>query len=354
MTTKRRGTRIGLAAPLGLAAILLASAGRDAVAQYATSIPFDTWSAAYDSYIYPVVPSNPSIPNGARYNANDLGAPNQFNSLMGLGPSSMDAGYLNPLGVGRGGPTLAPGTRSRLGPYTGGRYIPYWSVNRLYDTDFGRTYTPNEKADAEYYSNRDRREELYAAAREERDPVKRAELLKQAEQATRDARRELGAARRRNLGEPSTTAPGSPPSAGAAATPPSSAPAPRAPTANERPTRGVRFTKEELARAREAAQRRSSRGTPLETDRSQTGESRGTDSPSRESGEIPAPPPLGGAASRAPRDAESPDQVLERGRRMGLGSDLDVLSPYNGFRSSPRGGSPAGGSTRRTAPPAPR
>ncbi len=346
MTTKRRGMRTGLAAPLGLAAALLASACRDAGAQYAGSIPFDTWGAAYDAYVYPIAPTNPSIPNGARFNANELGGPNQFNNLRGFGPTSMDSGNVNPFGLGSA-PTLDPGSRSRLGPYSGGRYVPYWSVNRLYDQDYGRTYTPNEKADAEYYSNRERRDGLYAEAMSERDPVKRAELMKKAEQATLDARRELGGARRRNVGDPSA----------APATRPRTGTAPTAPAAGG-PSRGIPFTKEELDRARSAARQRSSRGTPLGTGRSRAGTSRGPASAERPEGSapaspggIPAAPPVGGGS--APRE-ETPDQVIERSRRMGLGSDLDALAPYSGGFGTPRrGGDPEGASPRRAIPPAP-
>lgn len=188
---------VRIAILLGLAAALVASTERTAVAQYATSIPFNPWQAQYEAFVYPVVSSNLALPNQAR---------NQF----GYGPAVRDDyGNFDPFGDYRNWAnsltpnlsTVSPENRDRVGSANGGRYLPYYSFNRLYDADYNRYYTPNAAVDQRYYEDRQRREDLYLQTLSEQDPQKRAELLRQLEQANRATRRDLGITRRRNPGE---------------------------------------------------------------------------------------------------------------------------------------------------------
>lgn len=182
---------------LGLAAwLLIFQTTKEAQAQYALSIPFDPWQAQYEAFIYPVVSSNLALPNQARIQSGwGRGAARRspdFNPLDSI--SWLDA-YVT------GQSASESGARERLGATTGGRYIPYHSFNRLYDSAYNRRYTPNAEADQGYYEERQRREDLYLQSLSERDPQRRAELLRQLENANRAFRTELGTTTRRLPGE---------------------------------------------------------------------------------------------------------------------------------------------------------
>jgi hypothetical protein len=55
----------------------------------------------------------------------------------------------------------------------------YFDAFRRYDDGFGRVYRPNEKADQSFYSDLDERNQKYFEARKEKDPRKRAQLLRE-------------------------------------------------------------------------------------------------------------------------------------------------------------------------------
>jgi hypothetical protein len=61
----------------------------------------------------------------------------------------------------------------------GGAGTPYYRANRQYDRDFGRIYQPNELADKSFYTDQDSRNSRYFEAMKERDPRKRAQLLRE-------------------------------------------------------------------------------------------------------------------------------------------------------------------------------
>lgn len=200
--TSRPARAIRALAPLGLAVSGLLLGGRDAGAQYSPSIPFNPWGSAYQAYVYPIVPNNLSLPNQARVYyglGSDNGAFQPYDPFAdfggGLGTPFLDQG------------ASATDIRRRLSANTGGRYIPYNSFNRLYDSEYRRQYVPNAAVDDQYYEDRQRREEFYLQALSERDPQRRAELLRQLEQANEAARRELGSTRRRDVNAPAGTAP---------------------------------------------------------------------------------------------------------------------------------------------------
>jgi hypothetical protein len=178
MTTRRLGwSRTAGAWAIVLAALLTEGS---ASAQYAVSIPFNPWSSPYEAYVYPVVPNNMAIPNQARFSVDAGFEPsNRFQNFYTF-DSGVDVPWLNP-------PAGGPELRARGLPATGGRYIPYNSVYRLYDQDYKRVYQPNAgQAD-----------DLYLQAISEPDPAKRAQLVEAWKNARRAADREAGLAERR-------------------------------------------------------------------------------------------------------------------------------------------------------------
>ncbi len=166
-TFRRSATLVGLA----IAALLGSS--RSGSAQYATSIPYMLYSNPYQSFSYPVY-TNPALPNMGRFAPGYAATANQFSQIY-----SMD----------QGAPEFSPFDLPGTAPARGGRYVPYYNVYRRYDQELGRTYVPNDtKADSEFFADQQKRQDLYFQAMRERDPRKRAELLRQAERYT--ARRE--------------------------------------------------------------------------------------------------------------------------------------------------------------------
>lgn len=186
---------------LGLAALLLTLQAKETKAQYALSIPFDPWQAQYEAFIYPVVPTDLSLPNQARLQSGRWGSgSSRFQSEFD--PLRDSTSWLDAYIMGQS--AASPASRERLGAATGGRFIPYHSFNRLHDSTYNRQYTPNAGADQGYYEERARREDLYLQSLSERDPQKRAELLRQLERANRALRDELGTTTRRLPGGPTS------------------------------------------------------------------------------------------------------------------------------------------------------
>lgn len=56
---------------------------------------------------------------------------------------------------------------------------PYFQAYRKYDEGFKRIYKPNEKADENFFTDLDQRNQKYFEARKETDPKKRAQLLRE-------------------------------------------------------------------------------------------------------------------------------------------------------------------------------
>ena len=65
-----------------------------------------------------------------------------------------------------------PGSRAS-GPGT-----PYYHAYRRFDSDFERNYRPNKEADKAFYNDQERRNTKYFEAVREKDPRKRAQLLR--------------------------------------------------------------------------------------------------------------------------------------------------------------------------------
>ncbi len=194
---RRRILRACLQLALVPALVLAAGLGT-ASAQYAASLPFSPYSDPYESFAYPIVPSNFALPNQGRFTAGldpfVSGRPDRFSR-----PFSFDLGFDSSLvDLPATGAGLDAGRR--LGATTGGRYVPYSSVYRLYDREFNRTYQPNREVDAPYYEQRERRERLYLQALSTQDPQERSRLLKELDQANREARRDFGFVSQRRTG----------------------------------------------------------------------------------------------------------------------------------------------------------
>jgi hypothetical protein len=104
--------------------------------------------------------------------------------------------YLNSLrGSSNGGPRGS-----------GGAGMPYYQAYRAYDSDFGREYRPNEKADAKFDLNQESVTNFYFKYLREKDPQKKAELFRQYTRAKSLAERELTGENRRSQGAQRTKA----------------------------------------------------------------------------------------------------------------------------------------------------
>jgi hypothetical protein len=64
--------------------------------------------------------------------------------------------------------------------------LPYYMANDRLNQDPNRVYRPNRKADEGFYERQKQREQDYLKAMNEKDPVKRAKLLRQVEQNSID------------------------------------------------------------------------------------------------------------------------------------------------------------------------
>ncbi len=153
-----------LAAALGLF-VGLSLAEVPAQAQH-TPDPYNIvgeYNNQYEPYMYATYPSaSGTLPNQARLDGRSgIRNANSFQSAMDF--DSDDDDYF-----GRG-----PGSRM-AGPGT-----PYYRAYRRFDPEFDRNYRPNKEADKSYYSDQERRNTKYFEAVREKDPRKRAQLLRE-------------------------------------------------------------------------------------------------------------------------------------------------------------------------------
>ena len=145
---------------LSLAAALFVAFAPPADAQGFGPDPFRPYNSQYDAYVFGVAPGaldgvgNPSLNRAGVRNAN------QFQSAM------------NEFGE------RANGNR-------------YDRANRDFDREYNRVYRPNAKADARFENQRSEISDIYFRYLREKDPRKRAALLKEYNQAQSKASREL-------------------------------------------------------------------------------------------------------------------------------------------------------------------
>jgi hypothetical protein len=169
-----RGTCLrSLLAGLSIAA---AEAGTSTVrAQGYGPDPFQPYNAQYEPFVYPLGPANPGAGQSAGANvrsgvrtANDW--ENYMNSLAGAGRAGTER-----FGIG----------------------MPYYrsAVDPRFDKEGKREYRPNRKADTAYVRTTELVAEKYLAYFAERDPARRAALLRDYSQTRRRMMRALSATR---------------------------------------------------------------------------------------------------------------------------------------------------------------
>jgi hypothetical protein len=273
--TARRGCRLALS--IGAAGLMLAlGIAATARAQGFGPDPFRPYGAQYDPYTYPMGPaapgaggSGPVMPRSGLFGANQY--QQYLDSLSGA------AADRAPAGVG------APYYRSAIDP--------------AFEHRLGRGYRPNAEVDSSFEKTQQLAANKYFSYLMERDPARRAALLREYQSARREASRTVGS--RRELpgraasagarNRPETGTPGEGGAEGAAATPlPPALPAPRGSSAATRPGTS------------------SLRG--------------GSTEPTRPRAAVPPPPPIG-SYRLGDRRRRTPLDVLNRARGTDLGND---------------------------------
>ena len=176
---------------LAMALLVAWAAARPAGAQTLLGVdPYRPYNNAYIPFSVPPAPtSNYNALEGSRFDgasrANQMGS--FYEELYG---------------------TSDPGSSFRRS----GPGVPYSAANRQYDNDFNRIYRPNN-GDTQFYEEQKKRDEDYFRALQERDPRKRAELLRSIERRTLESTRDLGPNARRP-GNPGSASPSSNPRTG--------------------------------------------------------------------------------------------------------------------------------------------
>jgi len=132
---------------LAAALFAMAVAASSARAQLQTPDPYDPYGRAYRSFAYPGASDGPYGPGAGPPNRSGLATANQFD-LRGT-----DLGFSGGLRTGR-----------------------YDNAYRRFDREFGREYVPNQKADEEYYKDREKRESESIRAMIDRNPARRGAL----------------------------------------------------------------------------------------------------------------------------------------------------------------------------------
>jgi hypothetical protein len=248
----------------GLSILASCACATTASAQGFGPDPFQPYNHQFEPYTRPVGPAGPG--NG------QVGG---LNSRIGGRRDNDFANYLNELaGTGRAG-----AERFGIG-------MPYYrsSVDSRFDTEGKREYRPNRKADAAYEQTQELISQKYFAYFAERDPARRAALIRDYNQSRRRLTRALATRREspRSILD-RATGPLSELGSRPAASGLSDIPAPR---------------RDSTARTTE----------PAQTGSSST--SRSSDSPSIRSGPRPPAPALPPGAARRPR--RTPSEVLKR------------------------------------------
>jgi hypothetical protein len=236
--------------------------------------PFQPYNAQYEPFVYPVGPAIPAAGQSAGANvrsgvrtANDW--ENYMNSLAGAGRAGSER-----FGIG----------------------MPYFhsAVDPRFDKDGKRQYRPNRKADRAFERSQELIAEKYLAYFSERDPARRAALLRDYSLARRQVTRALssaGGAQTRLLERV-------------------------APSENERGRRTTATERDAESPAGEDAMNQ-----PSDAERSSSARGR--------TRAIPPPPPLRGGAAARPR--RTPDEVMERAKRLGGPDD----APESRSRTGP-------------------
>jgi hypothetical protein len=256
--------------------------------------PFQPYNSQYDPYVYPMGPASPGTGPGGT-----------VNERGGVRGANQWEAYQNELA----------GT-ARAGAEKYGIGMPYYraAVDSRFDTAGKREYRPNRKADQKYEKTQELITQKYLAYFTERDPKKRAALVRDYSQTRRLVSRALSAR-------------------------------------GEAPSRildeAIQLDADRRSRPTARGRNDDLGGNGVSTPRSAEAERSGSDaaregsssSTGRRAGSIPPPPPLPpGAAVRSSQSRRTPSEVLNRAQR---GAASDDLMPGTG----------AGSATRRPARP---
>ena len=168
-----------LPAALGLLAALPAGA----LAQH-TPDPYNIvgeYNLQYEPFMYATPP-------------NDLSAlPNQGSLAPPAGNRSANRfqTYMDNVEMGDTVETSRSGDSRHTGPG-----VPYWRARGRFDDDpYRNSYRPNENADQSYYDNQKKLNKIYTKAMDEKDPKKRAEVLREYNLENLRAARKLSSGR---------------------------------------------------------------------------------------------------------------------------------------------------------------
>ena len=247
IATRRMTLSLGLLLPT-----FLTPGSNRAFGQLYLADPYSPYSRPYLAYAYPGAGYNPSLPNATRYPQGPAAAPspNQFNRFAD------DLGFGGDLGFGRDFGMDGSSGRYRAYGRTGGSPTADASIN--------------ERADAKFIADRERREQDLLRAMVERDPRKRDQMIREINSDTNKTRSDLGPSVRRGASTGSVASSTSPRRQPAAVgTRPGTA-RPASPSGGAGRTTGV--------------------------------------------GRLPAPPPI--SSRRSAGATPSPREVLDRSRRM--------------------------------------
>jgi len=274
----------------GLSIVVAAHAGApSARAQGFGPDPFQPYNSQYDPYVYPMGPASPSA-----------GQSMSANARTGVRGANQWEDYQNEVaGAGRAG-----AERYGIG-------LPYYraTVDSRYDKDGKREYRPNRKADVPYEETKELITQKYLAYFNERDPRKRAALVRDYTQTRRLLSRALS-------------------------------------TRRENPSRildeAIQLDADRRTRPTALGRNDDLKGNGVSTPRSTEAERSGsapagagsTGSTTRRSGSIPPPPPLPPSATlRSGQSRRTPAEILNRAQRSALSDDL---TPGTGARSAAR------------------
>ena len=257
--------------------------------------PFRPFNSQYDAYRYPIGPATPEGGQSAPMALSGVRGANQYQD------------YLNEL-QGAGG----------AGVEHNGIGMPYFrsAVDPRFDRDGSREYRPNRKTDETFERTQALITEKYFAYFTEKDPKKRAELLRTFNRARSQVTRALsarGAKSERLLDAVSDH------------------------DLDSRPSVATGRRAETLRKPAESKPRAPSAGAPPL--RPNTDRARDDLSPSIP----PAPPLFPGLGTRGSRTRRSPSDVLNRSRRLNM--DDDAMAPGFPSRTPSR---PTTGANRRT------
>lgn len=156
-----------LTATLGLALVVVAAQASLVKAQH-TPDPYNIvgeYNSQYEPYMYANQPNDASlVPNQSRFDARaGYRNANRFQTYINESRDEEDDDLFGRVNSNR---------RSTSGK-------PYYQAYRRFDEQFGRSYRPNENADSSYNESRSELNRKYFEAMREKDPRKKAQLLRE-------------------------------------------------------------------------------------------------------------------------------------------------------------------------------